>query len=999
MQTNRLDNGGRIDRSRPLKFRFDGRPLEGFEGDTLASALLANGVSIVGRSFKLHRPRGIVTAGVDEPNAIMQIGSGARVEPNLRATEVPLSDGLIAESTRGWPSAGHDIAAIVGRLGPLLGAGFYYKTFKWPRRLWPVYETLIRAAAGFGSAPRQADPDRYDHRNSHCDVLVVGAGPAGLAAALAAAEAGARIIVADEQFEFGGSLLASTQRIGGSPAAEWLRSTVAALSGLDNVTMLPCSTAFGYHDHDFLTIAQRRDAGPDERAGHGARQRLWRVRARQVVLAQGALERPLVFCNNDRPGIMLASAVSTYIHRYAVCPGRRAIVFTNNDSAYRTALDLAACGADVVIVDSRATGAGAIAAAAAAAGITILAGHVVTDVAGARRVRGARVAAWDGNPETITDSRITIDCDLIATSGGWSPALHLHSQAGGRIVWDERLHCFVPAEPRQATQSAGAGNGKWALRQCLQDGAEAGAEAASRCGLQRARPAVPEVSDEDAAPMQALWRVPADRDPDRCPKQFVDLQNDVSVADIRLAVREGYRNVEHVKRYTALGFGTDQGKLGNINGMAVLAECLGEPLAEVGTTTFRPAYTPVTFGTIAGEAVGELYDPVRKTPIHEWHEASGAPMEIVGQWHRPHYFPRDGESMDAAVARECLAVRNSLGIMDASTLGKIDARGPDVVAFLERMYTHDVARMAVGRCAYGVLLGEDGMVMDDGVMARIDERQFYLTTTTGGAARVLAWLEFWLQTEWPDLEVHLTSLTDHYSTIAVAGPNSRKVLEKLGCSIALDAGSFPFMNVRAAELDGLPVQLFRVSFSGELAFEVNVDSRFALAMWQRLMEAGREFEMTPYGTESMHVLRAEKGYVIVGQDTDGSVTPVDLGLNWLLSENKDFIGKRSLSRPDCRRAGRKQLVGLLSPDGETVLPEGTQLVDDPGARTPVPMCGHVTSSYLSACLDHPIALALVEGGRSREGETIHAMRHGREPFPVTIARPVFYDREGRRQDV
>jgi len=999
MQKNRLDNGGRIDRSRPLRFRFDGRRLEGFEGDTLASALLANDVSIVGRSFKLHRPRGIVSAGVDEPNAILQIGSGARVEPNLRATEVPLGDGLIAASTRGWPSAAHDIAAVFDRFAPLLGAGFYYKTFKWPRRLWPAYESLIRSAAGFGSAPQQADPDRYAHCNAHCDVLVVGAGPAGLAAALASAEAGARVIVADEQSEFGGRLLASRQRIDGAAASQWLAATFGVLSGLHNVTMLPRSTVFGFYDHGFLAIAERRAAGPGSATGDAARQRLWRVRARQVVLAQGAFERPLVFCNNDRPGVMLASAVSTYIRRYAVRPGRRAVVFTNNDSAYATALDLADCGAEVVIVDSRAGGAGAPAEAAAAAGITILAGHVVTDVVGTRRVSGARVGAWDGDPEATVEPGITIDCDLIAASGGWSPALHLHSQAGGRIVWDDRLHCFVPGESRQAALSAGAGNGKWLLRDCLRDGAEAGVEAASRCGLQPRRRHVPEAADDDAAPTQALWRVPADRDPDHCPKQFVDFQNDVSVADIRLAVREGYRNVEHVKRYTALGFGTDQGKLGNINGMAVLAECLGKPLAEVGTTTFRPAYTPVTFGTIAGDAVGDLYDPVRKTPIHEWHEASGAPMEIVGQWHRPRYYPRDGESMHEAVARECLAARGSLAVMDASTLGKIDARGPDVVAFLERMYTHDVAKMAPGRCAYGVLLGEDGMVMDDGVMARIDERQFYLTTTTGGAARVLGWLEFWLQTEWPDLEVYLTSLTDHYSAIAVVGPDSRKVLEKLGCSVALDAESIPFMCVRAARLGGLPVQLFRVSFSGELAFEVHIDSGFALGMWQRLMEAGQEFGITPYGTETMHVLRAEKGYIIVGQDTDGSMTPVDLGLSWLLSDGKDFIGKRSLSRPDCRRANRKQLVGLLSSDGNTVLAEGTQLVDDPDAATPVPMCGHVTSSYRSACLGHPIALAVVAGGRSRVGETIHAMPRGGEPFAVTIAQPVFYDRQGRRQHV
>ena len=499
--------------------------------------------------------------------------------------------------------------------------------------------------------------------------------------------------------------------------------------------------------------------------------------------------------------------------------------------------------------------------------------------------------------------------------------------------------------------------------------------------------------------IQALWRVPASKDPDRCPKQFVDYQNDTSVADIRLAVREGYRNVEHVKRYTALGFGTDQGKLGNINGMAILAECLGEAIPAVGTTTFRPAYTPLTFGTGAGENTGMLLDPLRKTAIHACHAAIDAPMEVVGQWHRPWYFPQAGEDLHAAVNRECLAVRNAVGMMDASTLGKIDARGPDVVEFLERIYTHNIGNMKVGRCAYGIMLGEDGMLMDDGVMARVGEQRFYLTTTTGGAANVLSWLESWLQTEWPELEVYLTSLTDQFSTIAVAGPDSRQVLENVGCNIALDKESFPFMSVRDAELGGVAVQLFRVSFSGELAFEVNIDSRHAADMWQTIAAAGEKFGITPYGTETMHVLRAEKGFVIIGQDTDGSVTPVDLGMNWLLSKDKDFLGKRSLARPDCVREDRKQLVGLLSEDGTTVLPEGAQLIEDPEAATPVPMCGHVTSSYFSACLGHPIAMALVESGKERKDEMIHASLADGSSVPVRITSPVFYDPKGERQNV
>ena len=999
MQPRRLDKGGRIDRSRPLRFRFDGKTYSGFAGDTLASALLANDVAIVGRSFKLHRPRGIVGAGAEEPNAILQVGEGAMTQPNLRATQVELYDGLVARATKGWPSVKFDVAAINGAFARMFGAGFYYKTFLRPKSFWPRYEKLIRASAGFGRAPELPDPDTYDHHNAHCDVLVAGGGAAGLMAAIAAAESGARVILADEQNEFGGGLLSATAEIDGMPCEAWLQQTVDRLAAFDNVTLLPRSTVFGYHDHNFLTIAERCADHVAASEVRGPRQRLWRVRARQVVLAQGAFERPLVFCNNDRPGVMLASAVSAYINRYAVRPGERAVIFTNNDSAYQTALDLARTDAVVVIVDSRAGGAGGVEDQARAAGVTVFTGHVVSDVIGRSRVRGVRIASWSGNPSETVKSTIKIDCDLLAVSGGWNPAVHLHSQAGGRNTWDEDQHCFVPGERTQANVSAGACNGKRSLQACLEDGLDAGVNAAASCGLDSPALTAPSAAGDNGRDLEPLWRVPAERDPDRCAKQFLDFQNDTSVADVRLAAREGYRNVEHVKRYTALGFGTDQGKLGNINGMAVLAEYLDKPIPEIGTTTFRPAYTPTTFATIAGESVGELYDPVRKTAIHEWHEAHGAPMENVGQWHRPWYFPRPGEDLDTAVARECLAVRNSLGVMDASTLGKIDARGPDVVKFLERIYTHNVGKMGVGRCAYGIMLGEDGMLMDDGVMARVGESRFYLTTTTGGAANVLSWLELWLQTEWPDLEVYLTSLTDHYSTIAVAGPNSRHVLEKVGCSIDLGKESFPFMMVKDAQLGGLPVQLFRVSFSGELAFEINISSQHALAMWEQVMAAGEEFGITPYGTETMHVLRAEKGFVIIGQDTDGSVTPVDLRMNWLLSKDKDFLGRRSLARPDCLRSDRKQLVGLLSDDGRTVLPEGTQLLDDPQAPVPVPMCGHVTSSYRSACLGHPIALALVAGGHGRKDETIYAAVPDREPVPVKIVSPVFYDPKGEQQHV
>lgn len=998
MQINRLTSGGLIDRNKPISFILDGKVLQGYQGDTLASALLANGVSIVSRSFKLHRPRGIVGIGAEEPNAIMQIGRGAQAQPNIRATQIALYEGLEARTTKGWPSVNFDLAAINDVFSRVFGAGFYYKTFMAPRSLWEFYEKFVRGSAGFGSVPDGLDPDHYQHKNAHCDVMVVGAGPSGLMAALAAARSGARVIIADEQERFGGNLLKSEDLIGEQNGVDWVASVVAELESMPNVTLLPRSCVFGYHDHNFLTIAERCTDHLAVSMPTRARQRQWRVRAKQVVLAQGAIERNLVFCNNDRPGVMMASAVAGYTNQYAVLPAKQVVVFTNNDSAYHAAISLAKAGAQVTLIDSRQSGAGDIAQNAKEVGVVLLPGHIITDVHGRRRVKKVSVARWDADPSKSVKPSLQIDCDLVAMSGGWSPAVHLHSHAGGKNVWDEHRLCFLPGAKVQANFSAGSGAGFFSLKECLKTGMLAGVEAARDCGFDAQALALATTIDRHSKPVEALWRVPAEQTPERCAKQFVDFQNDTSVADIRQAVREGYHSVEHVKRYTALGFGTDQGKLGNINGMAILAEALGKDIAAVGTTTFRPAYTPVTFGTIAGEGVGDLYEPVRKSAIHEAHVETGAPLEVVGQWMRPWYFPKGDEDLHAAVARECIATRNSVGMMDASTLGKIDVQGADAVTFLERMYTHDIARMKIGRCAYGIMLGEDGMVKDDGVMARLGEQHFYLTTTTGGAAAVLGWLEYWLQTEWPELDVRLTSLTDHYSTIAVVGPNSRKVLEKLGCDIDLSPEHFKFMDVRDATLGDLAVQLFRISFSGELAFEVNVSSNHALAMWRLLMDAGTDYDITPYGTETMHVLRAEKGFVIVGQDTDGSVNPVDLRMNWMLSKTKDYLGKRSLSREDSVRSDRKQLVGLRSVDDTSVLVEGAQLVENPNLPIPVPMCGHVTSSYYSACLQRPIAMALLAGGHARKGERVMAIQPGGVRVEVEVVSSVFYDPKGERQN-
>ncbi len=997
IQSRRLPAGGRIDRLTKLHFTFNGRRYEGHPGDTLASALLANGVSVVARSSKFHRPRGIVASGVEEPNAIVQLGTGARTVPNARATEVALYDGLVATSVNAWPGVGFDIMAVTSLFSRLMPAGFYYKTFMWPKSFWMKYEHVLRNASGLGTAPAEPDPDIYDKMNAHCDVLVAGGGAAGLAAAWAAGRAGARVILADEQGEFGGSLL-------GVRNASWIQRIVAKLRAMPDVRFVPRGTVFGYHDHNFLTIAERRTDHLPLRRRAGPRERIWRVRAKQVVLATGAIERPMVFANNDRPGIMLASAVATYLNRYGVRAGTRAVVCTNNDSAYGTALDLVSAGIPVAaVVDARPAPHGDLAGRARKAGIAVIGNAVVADAKGRKRVSGVEVRTLDAERRALVGPATFIRCDLVAMSGGWSPAVHLHAQSGGCPRFDDARACFVPGAPAQAERSAGACNGTFALGACVSEGLAAGIEAARLAGFGDRDPgedgifdaaAGDELSEELLLP---IWAAPAAASGSGSAKQFVDLQNDVTAFDIALAAREGYQSIEHVKRYTALGFGTDQGKLGNINGMAILAQTLGNDIASTGTTTFRPNYTPVTFGAIAGRDLGEMFEPVRTTALHAWHEEHGARFENVGQWKRPWYFPRDAESLSDAVKRECLAVRNGVGIMDASTLGKIDIQGKDAAALLDWVYTNAWRNLAVGRCRYGIMLDENGMVMDDGVTTRLADERYLMSTTTGGAARVLAWLERWLQTEWPHLEVYLTSVSDHWATIAVAGPRSREVVRSVSSGIDFSPAAFPFMSFREGTVAGVPARVMRISFSGELAFEVNVCANEARHVWEALMNAGAAHGITPYGTEAMHVLRAEKGFIIVGQDTDGSVTPADLGMDWIVAKHKDFIGRRSLSRVDMLRDDRKQLVGLLTEDPADVLREGGQIVADASVPVPIPMLGHVTSSYFSPTLDRGIALALVKGGRDRTGERVEIPLASGRVLRAVIADSVFVDPEGVRR--
>ncbi|MFF7070893.1 sarcosine oxidase subunit alpha family protein [Streptomyces pseudovenezuelae] len=934
----RLPRGGRVDRGTLLRFTVDGRELTGRPGDTLASAMLANGIVEVAPSLYRGRPRGIVSAGVEEPNALVQL-DGSHSEGMLPATTVELYDGLCATTLSG-----------MGRLDPT------------------------------------PDPAVYDKKYVHTDVLVVGAGPAGLAAAATAAASGARLILVDEQPEPGD----------GERSVE-LR---AALDAAPEAVVLHRTTAFGSYDDNYVLALQRRTDHLGADAPEGvSRQRLWHIRARQVILATGAHERPLVFAGNDRPGVMLAGAVRTYLNRYAVAAGSRVVVSTTNDSAYDTVADLHTAGVAVAaVVDARPELSERAAEVTAATGVRVLTGSAVVDTSGDRRLTGVTVRALDldgqlaGAPESFA-------CDLLAVSGGWSPVVHLHSQRQGKLRWDSGLVAFVPDGAVRDQQVVGAARGTYDLDDCLAEGARAGALAATAAGFPVPVPA--EVARRAPGPTRALWLTPAsDGEPGTWDGHFVDLQRDVTVADVWRSTGAGMRGVEHVKRYTSLGTANDQGKTSGVNAIGVIAEALGGSLGEIGTTAYRAPYTPIAFAALAGRERGELFDPERTTSIHPWHVAHGAEFEDVGQWKRPWYYPQAGEDMDTAVARECRAAREGVAFMDASTLGKIEIWGADAGEFLNRIYTNAFKKLKPGTGRYGVMCKPDGMIFDDGVTLRLDDNRYFMTTTTGGAANVLDWLEEWLQTEWPELDVHCTSVTEQWATIAVVGPQSRAVVGHLAPDLDLSNEAFPFMAFRETTLaSGVPARVCRISFSGELAYEINVSAWYGRSVWEEADAVGRPYGITPYGTETMHVLRAEKGYIIVGQDTDGTVTPQDAGMSWVVSKQKDFIGKRSFARADTSRTDRKQLVGLLPADRTTRLPEGTQLVapETDLQTVPVPMLGHVTSSYHSPALGRPFALALVADGQARKGQTLLAPV-GEALVPVEVTDFVLYDPEGTRRD-
>jgi sarcosine oxidase, subunit alpha len=878
----RLASGGRIDRARLIRFSFNGTPYRAYQGDTLASALLANDVRVIASSVTYNRPRGVFSAGVEEPNALVQVGR----DTMLRATQVELFDGLEAFGLNGR-----------GRLSS------------------------------------EPDAGRYDKVYAHCEVLVIGGGRAGITAALDASRIGDRVMLVDEQAELGGRLL-------GAGWNDWLETSLKTLRAQSDVQLMTRATAFGHYDQNLVLVAERRP-------GAG---RLWQVRAKRVVLATGAHERPLIFANNDRPGIMLAGAARTYVNRYGVAPGKRAVIFTNNDSTDLVAADLKSAGIVVeAIVDVRA-------------------GEAVVDTLplSPSPAGGGQAGGLGGviiGSLTGPNSTQEIESDLLCVSGGFNPALHLFSQAQGRLRYDQGLACFVPDASLPNVDVVGAAAG--------------------------------DLGGRGQGTIMPYWVVPGDGQD--WSTHFVDLERDVTVADVRRALGTGMQSVEHVKRFTTIGTGSDQGKTAGINETAIVATQLGQPVGTVGLTTFRPPYVPVSFGLMAGRNRGDLFDPIRVTAIHPWHVAHGAVFENVGQWKRPWYFPRHDEDMEAAVLRECQAAREGVAVMDASTLGKINVQGPDAVEFLNRMYTNAFDTLKVGSCRYGLMCKADGMVFDDGVVMHLGPDHWLATTTTGGAAAVLDWMEEWLQTEWPDFRVRLTSVTDHWADVAVVGPRSREVVAALFPKLAIDAQSFPFMAIREDETAGIPVRLHRITFSGELAYELWTPSWYGLALWEAVMAAGEKSAITPYGTETMHVLRAEKGYIICGQETDGTVTPQDLGMSWIVSKKKAFIGQRSYRRSDTARPDRKHLVGLLPVDGNQLLPEGAQLVLQPDAAVPVKMAGHVTSSYRSATLGRTFALAMLQSGRERLGSTVYAPLNG-HVVVATVTEPIFYDKENARRD-
>ena len=990
-QPNRLAAGGLIDRTKVLPFTFDGRDYQGHSGDTLASALLANGVTLVGRSFKYHRPRGILSAGPEEPNALVELRTGARREPNTRATVTELYAGLAAHSQNRWPSLAFDLMAVNGLAAPMFSAGFYYKTFMWPASFWEkVYEPLIRRAAGLGRAAREPDPDTYERSHLFCDVLVVGSGAAGLTAALAASRSGARVVLCEQDFLLGGQLLASASEIDGKPARTWATDAEQELAAQRRVRILKRTTLFGLFDHGVCGAVERVSDHLEAPSPHTVRQRYWKIVALRIVVAAGAIERPLVFPGNDRPGIMTAGAVRTYIERFGVVPGRRAVVFTTDDSGWATVESLQRAGASIAaVVDTRRKqGQNGICEADT---VPVMRGGMITATQGRKRLRKVEITDANGR-------KWPVDAHLLAMAGGWDPAVHLTCHLGGKPQWDDTIAAFVPGPLPSHLAVAGAAAGRFGLVEALEDGTRAGSEAARSCGYAAGTYAAPSSSGDTAArTITPFWHLGAS-----AKKCFVDFQNDVTAADIALAAREGYRSAEHAKRYTTLGMATDQGKNSGVNGLALLAKATDRTISETGTTTFRPPFTPVAIGAIAGHERGKEFRPSRYTPTHAWAAEQGAVFVEVGPWYRAQWYPKSGErDWLESVNREARTVRSAVGVCDVSTLGKVEVTGPDAGRLLDLVYANGMSGLKVGRMRYGVMLREDGHVLDDGTVARFAANRFFLTTTTAHAEKVLRHMEFCHQVLAPSLDVSFVAVTDRWAQLAIAGPRSRDLLGKLvDDNFDLTTERFPHLSVADVTVcGGISARLYRISFSGELGYEIGVAADYGDAFMRRLAELGKMLGLQPYGTEAMTVLRVEKGFAASGE-LNGQTTARDLGLADLMSTKKDYIGRAMLNRPAFTDPDRPSLVSFAPIDVSKSLAAGSHFLDLGAAAKIENDLGYMTSVVYSPALGHYLGLGLLKRGKERIGQRVRAydpVRNG--DVEVEIGPACRYDPTGGRARV
>ena len=966
----RLEKGGYINRDRKISFKFNGRKYYGYKGDTLASALIANGVHLVGRSFKYHRPRGFIGAGVEESNALVQLYSGAKTEPNAVATTVELVEGLVATSQNCWPSVSFDFGAINNFLSKFFPAGFYYKTFMWPKNFWhKIYEPIIRKAAGLGIAPLKPDPDRYEHKFEYCDILVAGSGPSGLASAISAAENGARVILAEDKPRFGGSLLTDEVTIGNKKGKDWADETIEKLKSMPNVIVKNRSQIFGYYDHNMMVMFERTKDHIENPNKFIPRQRLWYIRAKEVIISTGSIERPLVFGNNDRPGVMLASAAKEYMKVYGVLVGKKPIIFTNNDSGYDTAIEFKKNGINPLIVDVRLNPDSSVVQEAKNLNISIKFSHGVVNAKGYKKVNSAIIGKLNKD-KTGYENFENINCDCICVSGNWTPTVHLSSQSGNKLKFDEKINAFIPNQSRQNESTIGSANGLITLKDTLEEGFNKGYDLSKKINGKNFKSKIPTSNERSYGQNNKFWCMPLPKNKNF--KRCVDFQNDVYVSDIELAIREGFRSIEHVKRYTTLGMATDQGRTSNLNGLQLVSNIEKKIIPDVGHTTFRPPFTPVTIGAIVGREVGKHYRPTRKSPMHSWHENNNAVFVDAGLWLRPRYYKQDKENLSEAAKREAFNVRNNVGVCDVTSLGKIDIKGPDSAEFLNRVYTNAWMKLPIGKARYGVMLREDGIVFDDGTTTRISENHFHMTTTTAQAVNVLSHLEYYLQVVWPDLNVNVLSTTEQWAGAALAGPNSRNLLGKLFPEMDVSNEGLPFMGYKEGNLFGVPARIFRISFSGELAYEINVESGYGIFMWEKIIENGKEMNIEPYGTEALSTLRIEMGHV-AGSEIDGRVIPSDLSLDGMISKKKDFIGKRSLNREAFLNPEREKIVGVVPVDKKTMIPEGSHIVSDGNAQLPNKKLGHVSASCWSVEYNNPFSLAILKDGKKKIGDKLFAL--------------------------